>query len=304
MICVAALILFALLGIFSVTYRKLAKEAWVCVTRRVTLRPCETDFQTKVKGLVVGKLIGKNEKVASFVSRHFKGLAWVVVILSIASTVYLGYATYNWVRYQTCDPWTNNCPVGAKACVNTDAGSFWGGLQRLFGVNSKTNISSVAGPEQSGKINIVEFADYQCPACAMQYKVIDEFLKKHSGKVNFVFRNVIIPGHTGSPYAAQAAEAARKQNKFMEMYGLLFSRQKEWSSKGYYESIFEGYAKELGLDMEKFKADRDSQEVKDKITADIAEAEKLGVQGTPTLFINGTMHFGFVELAELEEAVK
>lgn len=303
MVCIAAFIVFAILGIFSVTYRKLTREAWICVVRRATLRPCETDFQTKVKGLIVGKLIGKSEKMAGFVSRHFKGLAWIIVILSISSTVYLGYGVYNLVRYQTCDPWTNNCPIGAKACPVKDAGSFWAGLQRLFGVKgSFENDEQVSGPVYKDKIAVVEFADYRCPACAYQEKVLREFLVKHKDEVNFVFRNIV--AHEGSLDASKAAEAARKQGKFLEMHHLIFERQAAWGSSGNFESVFEGYAKELGLDMIKFRADRDSEEVMNVIKNDMELARKLGVSGTPTIFISGKMFYGFSELEDLEKALQ
>jgi len=286
MICIAALILFAFLGIFSVTYRKLAKEAWVCVARRVTLRPCETDFQTKVKGLVVGKLIGKSEKLAGFVSHHFRGLAYSIVILSIISTVYLGYSAYNYVRYQTCDPWNGSCPIGSQICKERDAGSFWAGLQRIFG-GANAQKSTIAGPELKESVELVEYGDFQCPACSAGALAVEEALQKYGSRVTFTFKHFPLSFHQWATQASWAAEAANRQNKFYDMYLKLYAHQTEWVSSKDAGKLFETYAGDLKLDVEKFKKDYASADVKDKVEKDRQEGMAAGIDATPTFKIDG-----------------
>ena len=88
--------------------------------------------------------------------------------------------------------------------------------------------------------------------------------------------------------SAMAAETAGKQGKFWEMHDILYDNQKTWGEKQVADpTIFVEYAKQIGLDMEKYKNDISTQEIKDRINRDKNEATSLGIQGTPTFFING-----------------
>lgn len=104
MLCLAALIVLAILGIFSATHRDLAKEAFACVFRRVTLRPCDSDFQTKIKSDIVGWLMQRNQTAARLFNRYSEVFAWLFVTLSLVSLLYAGYAIYNYVVHGTCNP--------------------------------------------------------------------------------------------------------------------------------------------------------------------------------------------------------
>ncbi len=104
MICIASAIIFAILGIFSLSYRKLAKEAFECVARRIAFRPCDVGFAEKIKAMFIGKLMSKNEKVARFFHKHIEIVSWIFVILVVLSTVYTANTVYNLIRYQTCNP--------------------------------------------------------------------------------------------------------------------------------------------------------------------------------------------------------
>lgn len=104
MICVLSLIVFSILGIFSLSYRKLAKEAFACVFRRITLRPCNTGFNQKIKAWIIGPLLRRNTSVAGFVNRHFEIISWIFVILFFASLFWSAQAGYNLIKYKTCNP--------------------------------------------------------------------------------------------------------------------------------------------------------------------------------------------------------
>lgn len=104
MACLIALIVFSVLGIFSATHRRLAKEAFDCVFRRVTLRPCDTGFDQKIKGKVTGGLLSKSPRLAKGVYRFWEPLSWFLVIVFFISLFFSGQAVYNLVRYKTCDP--------------------------------------------------------------------------------------------------------------------------------------------------------------------------------------------------------
>ena len=108
-LCIIGLVVFAVLGIFSAKYRALAKEAFRCVFRMATLRPCDTDFDRKIKMKIVGKLMGANKGVAGFVFKYFDALSWVFTLLFLASIVITLQTAYNLYVYGTCDPSSNVC---------------------------------------------------------------------------------------------------------------------------------------------------------------------------------------------------
>ncbi len=108
-LCIIALFVFAVLGLFSAKYRSLAKEAFNCVFRLVTLRPCDTGFDKKMKMKLVGKLMTTNKNLAGFVFKHFEALSWVFTILFFASLIITAQGIYNLVVYGTCDPVNNMC---------------------------------------------------------------------------------------------------------------------------------------------------------------------------------------------------
>jgi hypothetical protein len=108
-ICIIAMVVFAVMGIFSARYRRWAKEAFGCVSRRLTLRPCNTEFNQKVRAKITGKLMGRSPKAARFAHKHFEAISWVFTIVLILSLAYTSYAVYNLAVYGTCDPITGEC---------------------------------------------------------------------------------------------------------------------------------------------------------------------------------------------------
>ena len=146
--------------------------------------------------------------------------------------------------------------------------------------------------DKNAPIKIVEFADFQCPACAAAYPITKKIIEQNSQKVYFVARHYPLPSHDNAQIAAKAVEAAANQGKFWEMYELLFLRQKDWSGKNNAEEIFTDYAKELSLDIETFENDLDP--AVGTINTDYADGNKLGVNSTPTFFINGQKYTGVI----------
>jgi STE24 endopeptidase len=138
------------------------------------------------------------------------------------------------------------------------------------------------GPEQA-PIVLVEVADFECPFCGRLEPILQNVIARHPTWVRHYFMNLPIPPlHPHADAAARAALAAGKQGKFWEYHDLLYSRQEQFS-----EEAFPAWAKELGLDMTRFSADFSSQEIREAVARDVDQALKLGVKGTPRLFING-----------------
>lgn len=155
----------------------------------------------------------------------------------------------------------------------------------------------------NAKVTIVEFGDYQCPACAAAEPVLKKILTDYDGKINFVFRNFPLPMHQNAQKAAQAAEAAAAQNKFWQMHDKLYENQTSWSEEKDPQEIFIGYAADLGLDKETFKKDINANKYSGLINADSNDGDKLGVNSTPTFFLNGNKITGVPSYESLKNSI-
>ena len=131
-------------------------------------------------------------------------------------------------------------------------------------------------------VTIVEFTDFQCPACAAMHPVLEEVLKSYGDKVRFVVRDFPLSMHENARKAAEAANAANAQGKFFEYIALLFQRQKALDVPS-----LKKYASELGLDRARFDAALDRGVYAAEIQRDVEDGEMYGVGSTPTIFING-----------------
>jgi protein-disulfide isomerase len=141
--------------------------------------------------------------------------------------------------------------------------------------------SPVKGPA-SAKVTIVEFSDFQCPYCEKGKNIMDQVSKAYPNDVKIAFKNLPLAFHKEAKPAAKAALAAGKQGKFWEMHDALFDDQQNLGA-----AMYEQKAKDLGLDVAKFKADMNSAEIDAQIEDDTKLAEKLGIQGTPGFIVNG-----------------
>jgi len=145
----------------------------------------------------------------------------------------------------------------------------------------------------------VEYGDFECPYCGQAEPVVRELLREY-GDVRYVWRHLPLRDvHPRAQLAAEAAEAAGLQGKFWEMHDVLFEHQ---DALGPRDLI--GYARSLGLDVEKFTADLRSHTGADRVESDVDSADLSGVSGTPTFFINGIRHYGAYDIASLSAAVK
>jgi len=154
---------------------------------------------------------------------------------------------------------------------------------------------------------LVEYSDFQCPACKNFHDFLQEFESSSSAnysitqKVTLVFRHFpLYQIHPTSMDAAYAAQAAALQGRFWEMDDQLFGKQDVWSTSPNPRQNFINMANEIKLDIEKFKSDMDSKVVKDKVQADLTSGNKAGINSTPTFFLNGNK----IELTTLDEFKK
>lgn len=154
--------------------------------------------------------------------------------------------------------------------------------------NSNSQGSNNTIGENKKKVVLLEYGDYQCPACGSYHPLVKQVIDKYKTDISFQFKNFPLQQiHPNARAAARAAEAAAMQNKFWEMHDLLYEQQDTWKDSTAVNSIFEAYAQQLGLDVAKYKTDFASEAVNDIINADVAAGTQAGVNSTPTFFLQG-----------------
>ena len=142
----------------------------------------------------------------------------------------------------------------------------------------------------NSEIVLIEFSDFQCPFCKRAIPVIDELLQKYEEEIVFYYRNFPLEMHANSFIAAEAAECANEQGKFWEYHDILFENQGKLDKEN-----LKLYAQELELNQNQFDNCLDTDKFKQDIERDINEGEFLGIEGTPTFFINGRKIVGINE---------
>lgn len=142
----------------------------------------------------------------------------------------------------------------------------------------------------NSELTIVEFLDFECEGCGAVYPTVERLRSAYKDRVTFVARYFPMPGHRNSTTAALAVEAAAQQGEFEAMYAKLFATQKEWGeSKESKAALFRTYADGLGLDMARYDTAVKAPATLQRIEADQQDGLGLGVQGTPTFFVDGVM---------------
>ena len=156
----------------------------------------------------------------------------------------------------------------------------------------------VLGPKDA-RITLVEFSDFQCPYCAIAAPEISALLKAFPTQIRLVFKQYPLDMHPQAPQAAAASIAAAKQGKFWEMHDALFAHRTDLTRSGLLAN-----ARALGLDMAKFQADLDAPATKALVDADVSQGDKLGIPGTPTVFVNGARYNGPVNSIALRTVLE
>jgi protein-disulfide isomerase len=160
-----------------------------------------------------------------------------------------------------------------------------------------TPIAGIAGAEPAhtlgspnARVQLEEFGDFQCPPCAAFHPVLKQIHEEFGDRILITFRNYpLVPPHNNAVPAASAAEAAAMQGKakFWDMHALIYEHQNDWKNLPDTRPMFEGFAKQIGLDVERFKKDMAGEQVAQRIFLDGRRGRSMGVRGTPTVFLNG-----------------
>jgi protein-disulfide isomerase len=180
----------------------------------------------------------------------------------------------------------------------------FGGAIALSGKTAQENNEGVViQPNIKGNpdaaVELVEYSDFACPACASILPVIEEIVSQYGDDIRFEYRHFPLPirGHEHAQSAAVAAEAAGQQGKFFEYHDLLFANQQEWVPAAVPTSFYIKYAEELELDLELFRRHLNASVLREHVQSDFNESRELGLTGTPSFVLNGTK----MEYENLEE---
>ncbi len=154
-----------------------------------------------------------------------------------------------------------------------------------YGDDTKVEKLTSAGSPLRGSpmapVTIYEFSDFQCPHCKMAAPQLKKIVEESNGKVKLIFKQYPLPMHPKAREASKATIAAHKQGKFWEMHDLLFENQDRLQTAN-----LDDYAEKIGLDMKRFRADMKSKDADKKIEADLAEGNAVGVEATPSIYVN------------------
>lgn len=153
----------------------------------------------------------------------------------------------------------------------------------------------VMGPD-SAPIRVLDFSDFECPACRVAAAALEALMQKYPGKIQLVFKHFPLRMHVWSPVAHQAAECASDQGKFWEFYKKVYENQPTWVTTPDPMVSFATYAAEVGMNMDVFSQCMVDPAVAERIAAEKKEGEVLEVKSTPTFFVNGKMFAGGAEL--------
>lgn len=144
------------------------------------------------------------------------------------------------------------------------------------------------GPVVEGAPTLVEFLDFECEACRAVYPAVEALREKYTGRINFVVRYFPLPSHVNAERAARAVEAAAGQGQFEQMYTRMYETQAQWGEqRGAMDDTFRAFAADLNLDMARWDTDYQSASTLARIRRDVADGLALGVQGTPTFYLDG-----------------
>lgn len=193
----------------------------------------------------------KEEKMGTFK----KVLVWLVIL---GLGLFLGSKVVNWLR--------------TPSETNT---------------NIEINDSDWVKGDLSAKVSLVEYGDFQCPACASYALIVNKLSQDFPDDLKIAYRHFPLPQHKNAIPAAKASEAAGRQGKFWEMLDKLYEKQEEWVNESNPFNKFLEYAKEIDLDEEKFKNDYGLDEIEKKIDEQYSSTIRLRLNSTPTFYLNG-----------------
>ncbi|HLP86534.1 MAG TPA: thioredoxin domain-containing protein [Candidatus Paceibacterota bacterium] len=287
--CLIALIVFGILGIFSASQRALAKEAFDCVFRRITLRPCNTGFQEKVKGKLLSKVLKRSVFLAKILNKYYEVFAWVFFILMIGSTIWVVRGGYNFYVYGSCNGLNESgfCafdPTGENNKVSAIGDSSTCGITPHTEATltlKDVNLSDFPSTGIKKGDKVVFIGCYACDYSRKAYPNILKLVEKK--KAELVFAHYPAKGDT--TFLGEAGYCVNKiyKDKYWNFNEYLFEADKDYVLD---KSNLNKILKNFDFDVEEVNKCINSAETKTIVENQTEELKKTNIYGTPTIFIN------------------
>jgi len=305
MFCIIALMVLSVLGIFSATHRALARQALDCVFRRVTFRPCNTDFKEKIKGRIVGKLLNRSVFAAKIFNKHFEIFSWLFLVLMVGSTFWVIKGSYNYYLYGSCNGLNKSgfCAFDPKGENNKVTA-----INATCGVEEKTeenvtlkdvDLSGFSSRDVGSKDTVVLIGCYECDYTRKTYPDIQKLVREE--KTNYIFAHY--PAKEQTNYLSEIGYCVSKEygERFWAFNDYLFAVDKvEIYEADYMEKILRNFDFDIG----KINECADNPETKTEVERQLGELNKTHIYGTPTVFINGKAFVGPKPYRVYERAIK
>ena len=270
MICLIALAVFGILAIFSARYRPLAKEAFSCVFRKLTLRKCETDLNTRLKSKIIGKVMNRSPPLARLTYKHFETLSWIFTLLMFGSMAYSAYSLYNFVQYGNCyGPETKPDEVCVFSLLQGETNSAF--LNNYSGpiIYPSPGVNDAEYGPKDAKVQVIEFGCYACPYTRRVEPTVLQLLKHYNGSIHYVYRDFpISQSHSEADLHAEASHCALDQGKYWEYREQLLAMQDSCGAAVNGTAAIIGFAEQAGLNMTEFRSCFDSRKYKQTVIAD------------------------------------
>lgn len=285
MICVIALIVFGILGIFSAKHRIIAKEAFECVFRRLTLRKCETGLDKRLKAQITGKLMKSWPRTGRQVYKHFELISWIFLIMLLVSIFFSAQGLYNVVKFGNC-----NGEQSSGFCIFNPDGTGHNGLSDIRDKTTLKPESVTAGSDPwfgnpDAKVTIIMFGCFKCPYTKVAAEdIVSKLYAEYQDDIYFVYKDfpLSIHEHADEPALSTRCVYEQNQEKYWDYFFQLFENQEDLSP-----ITMRGLVSVLGIDMDQYDECFTSQKYDEELQDNYNEGFLAGVYGTPTFFING-----------------
>ncbi len=285
MICLLALIVFGILGIFSATNRRIAREAFDCVFRKITLRKCQTGLDSRLKGQVTGRLLRRWPRIGKFVYRYFEIISWAFTILLLVSLVYTGIAGYNYYRYGNCNGPNSGSfcifdPTGANDAVShmaSDTCASPAQMNAALNMDS-LNLSLFPTLHPDAKNTVVFIGCYECPYTRELYPTMRALSER--ADVKMVFAHYPINNDSRNLTDAANCIADHGVDKLWEFNDKVFKADPR-------KEDVDAIIASLNLSVSGIHACMKSPAEQARKDAQLASLNTTGIYGTPLVFVNG-----------------
>ncbi len=294
-LCIIAFFVFSVMSIFSARYRPLAREGFRCVFRTMTLKPCDTGLDDRIKAEVVSGMLKRSPAAARILNRHFVMISWVFVLLTVASFGYVVYGVYNFYYYGNCEG-----PVSNGMCILTGVTGDYGRFAEPGELVAPTSMDGIAAGNPDAPVTIMEFGCFLCPYTGQAETTMKELLNRHD--IYYVFKPVPLPNHKNSYETSVAVLCANRQGKQWELREEIFAQQMVCTVDG--EVGVKKLAEAAGLDMDEFNSCYDNNETGQELERYVQQADDAGIYATPTFFVNGKPLVGPQPIEEFEKLIE